>query len=79
MTTTLNGIEITSGISEILKKWNENDGPERYVSYLSDVQDFLCYQLTYVDHCQEAERLLSQIIYIKDDLRKFIPEEGSES
>jgi hypothetical protein len=79
MKTTLNGIEITSGMSEVIREWNETAGPERYVSYLSDIQDFLCYQLTDSEHCREAGRLLTHIIYIKDDLKRFIPEEGGQS
>jgi hypothetical protein len=84
MKTTVNGVEITSNISEVLREWNENTGtsvstPERYVSYLSDIQDFLCYLLDDPDDCRNIKQLLLHIIYIKDDLKRFIRMEGGES
>jgi hypothetical protein len=84
MKTTVDGVEITSGISSVLREWNENTGtnvstPERYVSYLSDIQDFLCYQLEDSDDCLKVKQLLLHIIYIKDDLKRFILTKGVES
>jgi hypothetical protein len=79
MKTTIDGVEITSAMAEVLGEWHETAGPERYVSYLSDIQDFLCYQLQESEYCQKAERLLLHIIYIKDDLKRFIPEKGADS
>jgi hypothetical protein len=81
MKTVIDGVEITPSMVAVLKEWDENnDGvqspPERYVSHLSDIQDFLCYQLDVFNDFQKVKQLILHTIYIKDDLKRFINNAG---
>jgi hypothetical protein len=77
MKTTVNGVEITDAMAEVLKRWydyNEKidiSTPERYVGWLGDVQDFLCNLLDEDDYEEESKSLISKVMVLKNDLKEF--------
>ena len=86
MTTIVDGVEITPNITSVLKEWNDTsyDGevvPVRYLRYLSTIQDHLTRLLVEMGDMKEDDikECIGDIIFIKDDIAKFIPEKGVES
>ena len=81
MKTIIEGVEITSAIAEILKKWLifnpdiEDSYPEYYVMELSEMQDYFCRKLDNTDKDELAtiKRMLLIIITLKDDMKQLIP------
>ena len=81
MKTTVNGVEITPQIAEVLASWYETNDldpetkPEIYACWLSDVQD--CLTRILMDTCkmdnEQVKHCLTAVIYLKDELRRFIP------
>jgi len=76
------GLNLTNGILEVLKRWqnsaskNVKSDPERYLDYLSDIQDGLIrVMLEKGSDIQDIADLLTKSICIKDDIREFIIEE----
>jgi hypothetical protein len=86
MKTIVNGVEITPKITEILSEWYYTDHvdtetrPEVYVAWLSSIQDGLTRQMLQMEDTSPAtiRRYLSNIIYIKDELTRFIPDKKNE-
>ncbi len=87
MITTVDNVEITPAIIQVLKKWYENpemegSEPERFVRWLGGIQDCLCRVLIENIKIDDAmvKECLSQVIYIKDDFKQLIPiEERKQS
>jgi hypothetical protein len=79
MKTQVNGIEITSGMAEVLDKWYstavsyDDTLPFIYVKELGEIQDFLCRMIYDMDEKPEIKRAISIIIDLKDDMKMFIP------
>ena len=86
MKTVVNGIEITPQIAEVLASWYRTDSldpkakPEIYASWLSGVQDCLTRTLLDIRNVdkKQIKHCLCSVIYVKDELRRFIPESSSE-
>ena len=85
MKTTVNGVEITPAMAEVFSSWYRIDDlnpeaiPEIYARWLSEIQDYLTHIL--VDICEieneQIKNYLRWIIFIKDDLKMFIPESSN--
>jgi hypothetical protein len=80
MKTTIDGVEITPAMTEILKKWFiynpavEESYPEYYVQKLGEMQDYFCRNLEEESNRLETvKHMLLSIIAIKDDFKKLIP------
>ena len=83
MKTTVNGVEITPAIAEVLSSWYETDDetkPEVYAGWLSEIQD--CLTCILLDTCKvdnnQIQNCLGNVIYLKDELRCFIPESSDK-
>jgi hypothetical protein len=87
MKTTVNGIEITPEMAEVLRRWYdypciEDMEPCLYIRWLSDIQDYLT--RVWVDKSDDAEDIptlkecVNRLIEIKDDLKLFIPQKTKE-
>jgi hypothetical protein len=78
MKTQINGVVVTPEMEEVLQKWYEfaESLPESYVNDLEEIQDFLCTLLDNCDLYPAVKSSLFSLIYIKNDLRKFIPRKG---
>lgn len=76
----VNGFQITETVAEVLGNWNENNAPERYATYLSEIQDVLCRMLIDNDDFDsQIKESLINLICIKDDLKKLSLVEGGQS
>jgi hypothetical protein len=77
MKTTVNGVEITDAMAEVLNRWydyNEDIDislPERYVGWLGDVQDFLCDLLDEDYYESISKSLIAKVMVLKNDLKQF--------
>ncbi|MDR0824598.1 MAG: hypothetical protein LBN74_05850 [Prevotella sp.] len=85
MSVRINDIIISDSTETILKSWQESEDsvnpslPCIYVNNLCNIQDFLCRLLDDLPTgvtSAEINTMLSSIIYIKDDLKMFIIQEG---
>jgi hypothetical protein len=82
MKTIVNGVEITQEITDILSSWYYTDHvdtktrPELYVQWLSTIQDGLTRQMLQMEDASPSvlKRYLSNLIYLKDELSRFIPD-----
>jgi hypothetical protein len=91
MKTTINNVEITPEIIEILKRWYTHENPEdetpvMYVKWIGSVQDYLTRVWVDKDDDEddipELKRCVNCLIQIKDDLESFIRktrQEGGKS
>ena len=87
MKTTVNGVEITPRIAEVLNKWYddplvEDMEPFLYVKWLSNIQDYLTRVWVGKDDDEpdipELKNCVNCLIQIKDDLKQFIPKSSNE-
>jgi len=77
--TIINGFKVTDNAAEILGNWAESDAPERYATYLSEMQDLLCRVMILTnDFDIQIKESLINLICIKDDFNK-LNEEGGQS
>jgi hypothetical protein len=78
MKTQINGVVVTPEMAEVLQEWYRyaESLPEAYVKDLGEIQDLLCTLLDDRELYSAVRSSLSALIYIKNDLRKFIPRKG---
>jgi len=76
----IEGIILTSDIRRILKQWQnsqteESQLPKQYAEFLTETQDFLINMMLMDEgKINPVADLLTKLILIKDDLKKFIVE-----
>jgi len=76
--TVINGFKVTDNAAEVFGNWAENGAPERYVTYLSEMQDILCRVMILTDDFDsQIKESLINLICIKDDFKKINTEGGN--
>ncbi|MDR0699651.1 MAG: hypothetical protein LBG28_10615 [Tannerella sp.] len=88
MKTVINGVEITSKMSEVLKSWYEDctsiedTFPYYFVEHISLIQDYLTgLWLDRDDNDPDVPKLknyLNTLMFLKSQLKMFIPESKDE-
>lgn len=75
----INGFKVTDNAAEVFGSWAETFVPERYVDYLSDMQDLLCRVMILTDEFDaQIKESLINLICIKDDFKKLNTEGGAQ-
>jgi len=81
----INGVCLTENMQQVLLQWQkglfeEEQLPKMYVGFLNDTQDYLINVMLADDKKTEpVADLLTKLILIKDDLKKFIITKNEKS